>query len=385
MIPQGYKQTEIGIIPEDWELKKISKFATVCMCKRIFSFQTKVNGDIPFYKIGTFGKIADSYIDKELYFDYKQRYSYPEKGDVLFSAAGTLGRTVVFDGKDSYFQDSNIVWLDIDKSQISNDYLYHYYQIIKWASSEGSTILRLYNGIIYDTNVIFPKDIVEQEKIAEALSDTDDLISSLEKLIEKKKAIKQGAMQNLLTGKTRLPGFNKQLENDYFKSFNIKIQKGQTITKSQLKEGCFPVVAGGRKPAYYCDIYNRDGKTITISASGASAGFVNIYSGKIFASDCSTISESKNYDITYIYYLLLNQQEKIYSSQTGGAQPHIHPKDINNLKVFYTRDIKEQKAIAEILSDMDKEIEQLEQKLAKARLIKQGMMQQLLTGKIRLV
>ena len=307
MIPQGYKQTEIGIIPEDWELKKISKFATVCMCKRIFSFQTKVNGDIPFYKIGTFGKIADSYIDKELYFDYKQRYSYPEKGDVLFSAAGTLGRTVVFDGKDSYFQDSNIVWLDIDKSQISNDYLYHYYQIIKWASSEGSTILRLYNGIIYDTNVIFPKDIVEQEKIAEALSDTDDLISSLEKLIEKKKAIKQGAMQNLLTGKTRLPGFNKQLENDYFKSFNIKIQKGQTITKSQLKEGCFPVVAGGRKPAYYCDIYNRDGKTITISASGASAGFVNIYSGKIFASDCSTISESKNYDITYIYYLLLNQ------------------------------------------------------------------------------
>lgn len=385
MIPQGYKQTEIGIIPEDWELKKISKFAKVCMCKRIFSFQTKGRGDIPFYKIGTFGKMADSYIDKELYYDYRQRFSYPTTGDVLFSAAGTLGRTVVFDGKDSYFQDSNIVWLDIDKTQIINDYLYHYYQVIKWASSEGSTISRLYNGIIYDTNVIFPKDTKEQERIAEALSDTDGLISSLEKLIEKKKAIKQGTMQNLLTGKTRLPGFNKQLENDYFKSFNIKIQKGQTVTKSQLKEGCFPVVAGGRKPAYYCDIYNRDGKTITISASGASAGFVNIYSGKIFASDCSTVSESKDYDIMYIYYLLLNQQEKIYLSQTGGAQPHIHPKDINNLKVAYVRDIEEQKAIAEILSDMDKEIEQLEQKLAKTRLIKQGMMQQLLTGKIRLV
>ena len=385
MKPCGYKQTEIGVIPEDWEVKKISQFAKVRMCKRIFSFQTKDNGDIPFYKIGTFGKVADAFISKELYLDYRAKYSYPDKGDILFSAAGTLGRTVVFDGKNSYFQDSNIVWLDIDKNQVSNKYLYHYYQVIKWASSEGSTISRLYNGIIYDTKILCPNNIKEQEEIAEALSDVDELIFSLEKLIDKKKQIKQGTMQQLLTGKIRLQGFNTNINLEAFEELNIKFFKGQTITKNKLRDGKIPVIAGGKTPAYYCDVFNRDGITITISASGASAGFVGIHYGKIFASDCSTISESKDYDIKYIYYLLLNQQKTIYSSQTGGAQPHIHPKNINGLKVYYTRDINEQKAIADILSDMDDEIEKLEQKLAKTRLLKQGMMQQLLTGKIRLV
>ena len=204
---EGYKQTEIGVIPVDWEAKQIGSFARICMCKRIFADQTAEVGEIPFYKIGTFGGKPDAYISKALYTEYKSKYSYPKKGDVLISAAGTLGRTVVFDGTDSYFQDSNIVWLDIDKAQISNEYLKHYYEVIKWAASEGSTISRLYNGIIESTYIAVPP-LTEQKRIAEALSDMDELISSLEKLIEKKKAIKQGTMQELLTGKRRLPGYH---------------------------------------------------------------------------------------------------------------------------------------------------------------------------------
>ena len=207
MVKPGYKQTDLGLLPEEWACREIGSFADVCMCKRIFAEQTSEMGEIPFYKIGTFGKKADAYISRPLFEEYKQKYSYPQKGDVLISAAGTLGRTVVYDGEEAYFQDSNIVWLDIDKSQISNDYLYHYYKVIKWTPSEGSTIARLYNGIITSTNVAVPPK-AEQEAIAEALNDIDTLIVNLGKLIAKKKAIKQGAMQELLTGKRRLPGFN---------------------------------------------------------------------------------------------------------------------------------------------------------------------------------
>ncbi|UKI12238.1 MAG: restriction endonuclease subunit S [Oscillospiraceae bacterium] len=181
MIPYGYKQTEVGVIPEDWECVKIKDVATISMCKRIFANQTSTIGDVPFYKIGTFGKEADAYISSKLYVEYRNKYSFPQKkGIFLISAAGTLGRTVVYDGEKAYFQDSNIVRLDINKTRLCNEYLNQYYKVIKWASSEGSTIARLYNGIIYATYISLPP-LPEQQRIAEALSDVDGMISSLEK------------------------------------------------------------------------------------------------------------------------------------------------------------------------------------------------------------
>ena len=219
-----------------WKTKKLGDVAEVCMCKRIFADQTSKTGNIPFYKIGTFGKEADAYIASQLYEEYKAKYSYPEKGDVLISAAGTLGRTVVFDGRPAYFQDSNIVWLRIDKSQLCNDYLAQYYNVIKWASSEGSTISRLYNGIICDTEILIPP-LEEQTVIARVLSDADCLISSLQKLIAKKKAIKQGTMQELLTGKKRLPGFYGEWKREQLPEL-LQEQNGIKIGPfgSQLKK-----------------------------------------------------------------------------------------------------------------------------------------------------
>lgn len=114
------KQTEIGLIPEDWEVKSLGEIGEPCMCKRILKEQTSPTGDIPFYKIGTFGGIPDAYISRELFEQYKEQYNYPKKGTLLLSAAGTIGRVVVFDGKDSYFQDSNIVWIDNDETKVTN-------------------------------------------------------------------------------------------------------------------------------------------------------------------------------------------------------------------------------------------------------------------------
>ena len=212
MVKKGYKQTEVGVIPEDWECVKIKDVATISMCKRIFANQTSTIGDVPFYKIGTFGKEADAYISNKLYVEYRNKYSFPQKGDILISAAGTLGRTVVYDGEKAYFQDSNIVWLDINKTRLCNEYLNQYYKVIKWASSEGSTIARLYNGIIYATYISLPP-LLEQQRIAEALSDVDGMISSLEKLIAKYKSVKEACLQQMFpqNGETvprmRLPGF----------------------------------------------------------------------------------------------------------------------------------------------------------------------------------
>ena len=126
MVKPGYKQTEVGVIPEDWEDKTLGEIGKVCMCKRIFAEQTSESGEIPFFKIGTFGKAADAFISRALYEEYRTKYSYPETGDILISAAGTLGRSVAFDGKDAYFQDSNIVWLKVDREQLCNEYLNHY-------------------------------------------------------------------------------------------------------------------------------------------------------------------------------------------------------------------------------------------------------------------
>lgn len=224
----------------------------------------------------------------------------------------------------------------------------------------------------------------EQRAIADALTDAENLISSLERLTAKKQAIKQGMMQELLTGRRRLQGFSKSWQATTFGDL-VRIQRGSVLTRAQAGSGRIPVVAGGKTPAGYTDKANRVGRTITISASGASAGYVALYNEPIFASDCSTISSSRHYDLDFIYYCLLLRQDDIYRAQTGGAQPHIHACDVYPMEIRVPTDMQEQIAIAQVLVDADKEIMALERRLESARGIKQGMMQELLTGRTKLV
>lgn len=150
----------------------------VCMCKRIMKAQTSSTGDVPFYKIGTFGKEPDAFISQELFEEYKQKYNYPKKGDILISAAGTIGRTVVFDGEPSYFQDSNIVWLQHDGTIVTNKYLRYCYAMSPWHISTGGTIARLYNDNI--TKAVIPvPPLEEQERIVTLLDRFDALCNDL--------------------------------------------------------------------------------------------------------------------------------------------------------------------------------------------------------------
>lgn len=146
------------------------------MCKRILKEETSELGDIPFYKISTFGGIADAFISKDIFEKYRETYSYPKVGDILISAAGTLGKTVIFDGKPSYFQDSNIVWVDNDEKTVINSFLYYFYQTNPWIKTTGSTINRLYNNDIKNLEISFP-DLIKQQSIAAVLSALDKKIA----------------------------------------------------------------------------------------------------------------------------------------------------------------------------------------------------------------
>ncbi|OHQ91413.1 restriction endonuclease subunit S [Streptococcus sp. SP8] len=180
----------------EWEEKKLGSLGSVAMNKRIFKDETSDYGDIPFYKIGTFGGTADSFITKEKFKEYKEKYPYPEIGDILISASGSIGRTVVYNGEDAYYQDSNIVWLKHDQ-QLDNSYLKQYYGIIKWSGIEGTTIKRLYNKNILETNIFLPPSVYEQQAIGSYFSNLDNLIAAHQEKISQLETLKKKLLQDM--------------------------------------------------------------------------------------------------------------------------------------------------------------------------------------------
>ena len=152
-------------VPVGWGRVKLGDVGKVSMCKRIHKHETFIDEEIPFYKISTFGKTADVFISRKIFNEYKTKYSYPKKGDILISAAGTIGKIVIFDGVDSFFQDSNIVWIDNDETFTSNAFLYYFYQSKPWVTTTGSTIKRLYNEDLRNISFAYPSvDIVTQNE-----------------------------------------------------------------------------------------------------------------------------------------------------------------------------------------------------------------------------
>jgi len=268
------------------ELKryKLGEIGEIRMCKRILKEETNSVGGVPFFKIGTFGGQADVFITKEKFEEYKNAYSYPKKGDVLISAAGTIGRTVVFDGKDAYFQDSNIVWIENDESKVLNEYLFYCYKNIRWTTSVGSTILRLYNDDIRNTDIIVPP-LSEQKKIASVLSTLDDKIALNKKMNQKLEAMAKrlydywfvqfdfpdkngrpykttgGKMEYNPTLKREIPvGWEVKTIGDY-----LKIGNGRDHSK--LADGLYPVYGSGGIMRYVAE-YLHDGETVLFPRKG---------------------------------------------------------------------------------------------------------------------
>lgn len=202
MFPQnGKKIPEIRFagFTDDWEQRKFGDIGSVSMCKRIFKDETSDEGDIPFYKIGTFGGKPDAYISRELFEEYRLKFSYPKDGDILLSASGTIGRIVEYDGEEAYFQDSNIVWLSHDDS-VSNKFLKVLYPTVKWDGIEGSTIQRLYNDNFLKTRFMMPK-LEEQEKLGEYFGQLNHLITLHQRKCDELKEVKKFMLQNMFPQK----------------------------------------------------------------------------------------------------------------------------------------------------------------------------------------
>lgn len=179
-----------------WENKRLGDIGSAQMCKRIFAHQTDENGEIPFYKIGTLGGKPDAYISKKLFTEYKSKYKYPQIGYTLITCSGTVGKCVQFDGHDSYYQDSNIVWVDNKDKNVSNDFLFLLFSNYQWGKLNSTTITRIYTGDLKDICFKFPC-ISEQTKIANFLSAIDDKINQTQKQIEKAEVWKKGLMQQM--------------------------------------------------------------------------------------------------------------------------------------------------------------------------------------------
>lgn len=247
---------------DDWEQRKFGDIGSVSMCKRIFKNETSDDGDIPFYKIGTFGGEPDAYISRELFEEYRAKFSYPKDGDILLSASGTIGRIVEYDGEEAYFQDSNIVWLSHDDS-VSNKFLKVLYPTVKWDGIEGSTIQRLYNDNFLKTRFMMPK-LEEQEKLGEYFDTLDRLITLHQRKYEEVKTLKKFMLQKMFPQKgtnvpeIRFDGFTDAWEQRKLGEVLISLQNN-TLSRAELSAN-----EGVAKNVHYGDILVKFGEVLVV-------------------------------------------------------------------------------------------------------------------------
>ena len=194
---------------DEWKEVKLGEVAEILMCKRILASQTNTISGVPFFKIGTIGKTPDCYITRELFNEYKLRYSYPQKGQVLLTCSGTIGRCWIFSGEDAYFQDSNIVWIDNPENVLLNRYLYYILIKTDWSKLNSSTITRLYNDDLRRLNLRLPS-LAEQRKIAALLSLIDERIEVQNAIIKEQEALKASLLRRLFDRTLCFPEFTDE-------------------------------------------------------------------------------------------------------------------------------------------------------------------------------
>ena len=227
---------------DPWEQRKLGEFGSVAMCKRIYKEQTSEQGDVPFFKIGTFGADPDAFISNELFEDYKRTYPYPTPGTLLISAAGSIGRIVEYQGEKAYFQDSNIVWLEHDH-RLNDAFLKPLYSKIEWGL-EGSTIKRLYNKDLLSAEVTIP-DGREQKEIGQFFAKLDSLITLHQRKYDKLVIFKKSMLEKMFpkdgesVPEIRFAGFTDPWEQrklgDVASSFDYGLNAAATEYDGQNK------------------------------------------------------------------------------------------------------------------------------------------------------
>ncbi len=397
--------------PLNWQKIRLGDIGKPCMCKRVMKHQTTRYGEIPFYKIGTFGNTADAFISKKLFLEYKTKYSFPKKGDILISASGTIGRAVIYDGKPAYFQDSNIVWIDNDETLVKNDFLFYAYSNIKW-NTEHTTILRLYNDNFRNTLIPLPP-LNEQIAIANILSDLDRYLYALDSLILKKESVKKALSFELLSQRKRLKGFNQNWQRvrlgDMTTSFTKQtgFDYSASIKPTLIKEylpNYIPFIQNKDFLGHYIN-YKTDyfipneiairfpqillnEKCLLISISGA-IGNVAVFNHSQDAFIGGAIAvlkfkEKKSLDFVMHFLMSASGQKLLLNSVKSSSHKNLTIADLRDLLIPLPP-LDEQIAIANILSALDHEIISLKNKKRQFENIKKALNHDLMSAKIRVL
>ena len=342
---------------DEWKKIRLGDNCSIQMCKRIMAAQTNTEGGVPFYKIGTIGGKADAYISKDLFDEYKRKYSYPNKGEVMITCAGTVGKCVIYDGEDSYYQDSNIVWIDNPNEIISNDFLYHLLSNINWSYLNSTTIVRIYNDDLRNLKLCCPR-LDEQKKIARFLSLINERIATQNKIIEDLRLLRDAISVCLLSPKSDWKCYKVSEIAD--------IGRGRVISSKEIANQNNP-----RYPVYssqtsnegimgYLDDYAFDGEYITWTTDGANAGTVFYRNGCFNCTNvCGTLKLHYQFDAYYCSLVLANATKKYVSANLA------NPKLMNNTMAaikLYLPPFQEQKRMAQLFRKMDENIT-LEHKL----------------------
>ena len=393
-IPQGYKQTELGIIPEDWEIVRLGDIGNFSKGAGI-SREDAQTGNIPAIRYGEIYtthnyciQIFYSYIDTVVA-QHAKLLSY---GDILFACSGEtkedIGKSVAYVNDIIAYAGGDIIVLSPDQSCYDSRFMGYatnaaYVVSQKSAKGQGDAVVHISKDSLAEIMLYVPQNKDEQQAIAEALSDIDGLIATLDKKIAKKHLIKQGAMQQLLTGKKRLPGFSDPwVEKKLGEILDYEQPQPYLVVSTDYVDSGFPVLTAGKSlilgytteqfgiynklPVIIFDDFTTDSKYIS-------------YPFKVKSSAMKMLTLKNNdYDLRLVYELMQQIDFPLKDHQRYWISEY------SQLTISLPKDREEQTAIAEILTDMDKEIDDLEAQRDKYHLLKSGMMQKLLTGQIRL-
>lgn len=408
----GYKQTEIGVLPEDWD---VTELGTLISSVQLGGNYPNQSGQTN-YPLMKMGNIARGYIDLSK-IEYVSGGNKPleehrlVRGDILFNTRNTLdlvGKVAIWNNeiKEAYFN-SNLMRIKFDPLKIfSNRFINYFFNTkniisqLRLIATGTTSVAAIYFRDLEKISFAIPPRF-EQKAIASALSDVDALLDSLDALIAKKRDMKKAAMQELLTGKTRLPGFSGE-----WKAFELgkegSLQK-ETINPQQISnvlvdEFSMPAFDEGRRPQRVLGETMHSNRT-RINGPVLLFNKLNVRQKRVWLvpktnenSVCSMeflAYQTSRLDLELLRHILLTEEVTSFfescSTGTSNSQKRITPSTFLEYEVNLPTDLSEQQAIANVLSDMDAELEALEARYAKVKGIKTGMMQELLTGKTRLV
>ena len=383
---------------DSWKTYKLGNLGSVAMNKRIFREETSEVGEIPFYKIGTFGSEPDSFITREKFEEYKSKYPYPEIGDILISASGSIGRTVEYRGEEAYFQDSNIVWLKHDE-RLDNSFLKQFYSIVKWQGIEGTTIKRLYNKNILETPIALPS-ISEQSAIGFLFRTLDDLLASYKDNLANYQSFKETMLSKMFpkAGQTvpeiRLDGFEGEWVEKRLKDISKRVTRKNNDLVSERaltisaqfglidQEEFFQKKIASKDVSGYYLIKKGEFAYNKSYSTGYPLGAIkrlDKYENGVL-STLYILFKAVDVDSDYLahYYESDKWHREVSMCASEGARNHgllnIAPADFFNTRLVVPKELEEQRAIGSYFSNLDNLINSHQEKISQLETLKKKLL-----------